>query len=368
MQVELTTNERRALEMMFRQGPVTQGQLADHLDVAQQSASRILARLGELGMISNGERVKNGGRGYPSTSFALLPDYCHSIGISVAPGSLTVLLADFAGRTLDATHYSEAITDIAATTQLIENSITKMTAVHPARTEMAGAGLAISGSFIRKGVFNTPYGMDEWAEVDLEALLSDKLELPVIADNDGNAAALAESLLGVGQRLANFAYLYIGAGVGGGIVLDHKLWRGRHGNAGEFAGGLQPTLDVFPSLEVMRTELAADNIAFSSVDEMLQNFDPTWNAIPRWIAKVSHSLSVIASNAGAILDLEAIVLGGRLPKTVAEATIPHIRFFDQHRRSVMRPVPLVMSAEGPPEAAAAGAAILPLQQGFHSFR
>lgn len=365
MQVELTTNERRALEKMFRQGPVTQGQLAEHLDVTQQSASRILARLGELGMISNGERVKNGGRGYPSTSFALVPDFCHSIGISVASGSLTILLADFTGRTLDTTHYSGTIANIEATTALVDAAIRKMTSDHSARTEISGAGLAISGSFIRKGVFNTAYGMDEWAEIDLEALLSDKLKLTVIADNDGNAAALAENLLGVGQRFANFAYLYIGAGVGGGIILDHQLWRGRHGNAGEFAGGLQPTLDVFPSLEVMRTELAADNIAFSSVDEMLLNFDPAWTAIPRWIAKVSHSLSIIASNAGAILDVEAIVLGGRLPKTVAEATIPHIRFFDQHRRSVTRPVPLIMVAEGPLEAAAAGAAILPLQRSFH---
>lgn len=278
---------------------------------------------------------------------------------------MTVLLADFAGRALDTTHHSGTIADIAATSALIDSAIKKMTADHPSRNEIAGVGLAISGSFIRKGVFNTPYGMDEWADIDLEALLSEKLKLPVIADNDGNAAALAESLLGVGQRFANFAYIYIGVGVGGGIVLDHQLWRGRHGNAGEFAGGLQPTLDVFPSLEMMRTELAVDNIRFSSVDEMLQNFDPAWNAIPRWIAKVSHSLSIIASNAGAILDLEAIVLGGRLPKSVAESTIPHIRFFDQHRRSVMRPVPLVMAAEGPLEAAAAGAAILPLQRSFY---
>lgn len=366
MAEDLTPNERRAIALMFRQGHLTQSQLGKKLDITQQSTSRILSRLRNLGMISNGERVKDGARGYPSTTFGLVPDFCHSFGISVALGSLSVLLADFTGRTIASQHISAAISDRGATSGRIRDAIEEMTAAHPAQTGLAGAGIAISGSFISNGVFNTPYGMDEWAGIDVETVFRSELGLTVIADNDGNAAALAENLLGVGQRYSSFAYVFIGSGVGGGVVLDGKLWRGRHGNAGEFAGGLQPTLEIFPSLEVLRTELANDGIVFATMDGMLNEYNPEWPAVNRWITKVSHSLSVIASNAGAILDLEAIVLGGRIPRTLAHAIIPHIRFFDQQRRSVMRPVPDIVAAEGPSEAAASGAAILPLQHLFHA--
>ena len=65
--IDLTRNERRALDMMFRTGAITQAQLAERLEVTQQSASRILSSLADQGMISSGERIKMGSRGYPAT-------------------------------------------------------------------------------------------------------------------------------------------------------------------------------------------------------------------------------------------------------------------------------------------------------------
>jgi len=363
--IELTRNERRALDLTFRTGPITQARLAERLDVTQQSASRILAGLVDRGMISSGERVKLGSRGYPANSFSLVPEHCISIGISVAPGAMDVLVADFAGKVLASEHLPGPNADIADAASRLAERIDAMARNIADGRAPIGAGLAVSGSFLRQGAFNTPYGLDEWADLDLEAYFADKLGMPVYAENDGNAAALAECLVGAGQRYDSFAYLFIGSGVGGGVVLDGKLWRGRHGNAGEFAGGLEPTLDVFPSLEVLRLELGADGIRFETVDDLLHEFDAGWPAVQRWVLKVSRSLSIIASNAGATLDIDAIILGGRLPGELAQMVIPHIRFFDQHRRSQARPVPHLVPAEAPAAAAAMGAALLPLQRFYH---
>ena len=363
--IDLTRNERRALDMMFRTGAITQAQLAERLDVTQQSASRILSGLVDQGMISSGERVKMGSRGYPANSFALVPDHCVSVGISVAPGAMDVLVSDFSGKVLASEHLPGPNGQIADAAARLADHIDALRKKLVGGKPTIGAGLAVSGSFLRPGVFNTPYGLDEWADVDLETYFADKLGMPVYAENDGNAAALAECLVGAGQRYDSFAYLFIGSGVGGGVVLDGKLWRGRHGNAGEFAGGLEPTLDVFPSLEVLRLELGADGIRFETVDDLLREFDAGWPAVQRWVLKVSRSLSIIASNAGAILDIDAIILGGRLPTDLARLAIPHIRFFDQHRRSQSRPVPHLVPAEAPAAAAAMGAALLPLQTFYH---
>jgi len=233
------------------------------------------------------------------------------------------------------------------------------------QTPLVGLGVAVAGSFLgeRPG-FNTPYYLNEWAGLDVEAAFADRIGLATYADNDGNAAALGESMLGVGKWASSFAYLYLLAGVGGGVVLDGEVWRGRHGNAGEFAGGLPANIYPFPSLDLLRHILAKNGRPFDSVSLMVANFDAAWPGIDDWIARVRDSLSIIASNATAILDLEAIVLGGLIPRTLAERVIPAIETYDQRRRSLSRPVARIVPAEAPGNAAAIGAAVLPLQNAY----
>ena len=230
---------------------------------------------------------------------------------------------------------------------------------------LAGIGIAVTGSFVGERVgFNTPFYLNEWAEIDIEQLFRERFKLPTYADNNGNVAALCESMLGVGRWAKSFAYLYISAGVGGGIVLDGEVWRGRHGNAGEFAGGLPTNIYPFPNLELLRQITAKHGPVFDTVSELVDGFDPRWPSIDEWIVRVRDSLSIIASNATAILDLDAIVLGGLMPKALAERVIPAIELYDQKRRMVPRPVARLVPAEAPGNPAAIGAALLPLKSTF----
>ncbi|HEY3364440.1 MAG TPA: ROK family protein [Symbiobacteriaceae bacterium] len=72
-----------------------------------------------------------------------------------------------------------------------------------------------------------------WTGTPLGPELSRRLGLPVIVDNDVNAAALAEGWIGAARGTANFLTLTIGTGVGGAVVIDNKLWRGARSGAGE---------------------------------------------------------------------------------------------------------------------------------------
>lgn len=58
--------------------------------------------------------------------------------------------------------------------------------------------------------------------------------LPVVLDNDANAAAYGELLVGAGRGSRNLFYVEIGTGIGSGIVIDGRVWRGADGYAGEF--------------------------------------------------------------------------------------------------------------------------------------
>lgn len=73
-----------------------------------------------------------------------------------------------------------------------------------------------------------------WAGSNLKKYFEDKYNLPVIVENDVNCVALGEMWLGEGRNLDNFISIALGTGIGGGIVLNRKLFRGSHYSAGEF--------------------------------------------------------------------------------------------------------------------------------------
>jgi len=68
----------------------------------------------------------------------------------------------------------------------------------------------------------------------LKAQLEQRLHCPVIIENDANAAALGELRAGAGRGLSNFLFFTLGTGIGSGLILNSRLWRGEQGRAGEF--------------------------------------------------------------------------------------------------------------------------------------
>ena len=96
-----------------------------------------------------------------------------------------------------------------------------------------GLGIGSPGVVDDHGVVKAPPNMKDWDEVPLAAILGDVLGLPVAVENDANCAAIAESRFGAGREHPNFLFVIWGTGVGGGIILDRKIFRGPTGGAGE---------------------------------------------------------------------------------------------------------------------------------------
>ena len=361
--IDLSKSELKVLGLVFRRRTMTQSTLVEEMELTQQSVSRLVSGLTERRMLTQGERLSAGKRGYPSTTLRLSPDFACSAGVAIMADAVGLALIDFSGEVLCERTASLPAMTHDAVLGWVENTLAEMRADHAPRTRnLVGVGVSVAGSFIGEAVgFNTPLYLDHWAGVDVAAIFHERLRLHAWADNDGNAAALAESINGVGRWANNFAYLYLSAGVGGGVILDGVPWRGRSGNAGEFAGGLPPNIYPFPNLELLRQILARDRPAFDTVLAMVQQYDPTWPAIEDWIARVRDSVSIIASNATAILDLDAIVFGGLMPKDLAQRLIACVELFDQKRRGQRRPTAKLAPSEVMGNAAAIGAAMLPLR-------
>ena len=85
------------------------------------------------------------------------------------------------------------------------------------------------------GIIESPPNLPGWRDVPLVAIVESALDRPAAVDNDATAGALAEYRFGAGRtrRVRHLVYLTISTGIGGGLVLDGRVYRGAAGNAGE---------------------------------------------------------------------------------------------------------------------------------------
>ncbi len=120
----------------------------------------------------------------------------------------------------------------------IVRSIEELRARHPEVCAL-GAGLPGMVDSVNGRVFELS-NVPGWKDVALTALLEERTGLPVAIDNDANAMTYAEWLYGAGRDARNVVCVTLGTGVGGGLILDGKLYRGSQLGAGEIG---QMTID-----------------------------------------------------------------------------------------------------------------------------
>lgn len=123
-----------------------------------------------------------------------------------------------------------------------ERVIAKLTAsIERQRRNAMDRGLSVTAvgvgapGVIRAGrgvVVKSP-NFPDWNDLPLKELLERSLRLPVCVENDANAAALGEHWRGAGKGIDSMILLTLGTGVGGGIILGGRIWRGADGMAGE---------------------------------------------------------------------------------------------------------------------------------------
>lgn len=364
--MQVSDSDRKVLGATLRSGGLTQPAISRETGLAQQSVSRLVKGLIERGALYEGERISDGRRGQPSMHVEIAPDFLYTFGVAMMTDALSVVLMDFSGVVLEQAFQPMPVMTRPKVFETLEHVFAQFLKKRSlSRDRVFGVGVGISGySLGGKGRYNTPRALDDWALVDIEAILSDRLGYQVWVENDGNVAAIGESLVGAGRTYADFVYLFVSTGIGGGVVIDHSLMRGRNGNGGEIGLILPRGAYAQPDLTLLRNLVAKSGIETSGISDMLSRFSIDWEGNQEWIERTRDSFSLIASALAAILDPDAIIIGGRLPKVLAERLIPHIEIFDDARRAEPRPMPRIIVSETLGDACAIGAAALPFHKHF----
>lgn len=103
------------------------------------------------------------------------------------------------------------------------------------KENLEGIGMCFAGHInYRDGVVITTSNMEGMAGFRLRDVIQEQFNVRVILDNDANAQAYAEFKYGAGVGCSNMVFVTISTGIGGGIIINNKLYRGRYGTAGEF--------------------------------------------------------------------------------------------------------------------------------------
>lgn len=153
----------------------------------------------------------------------------YAIGIDIGGTKIAGALVDADGNLVKELRVPTPAKDSAAIVEAVANLINVLSEGE----EVVGAGVAAAG-FIDAEQANIVYAPNlSWRNEPFKALVEAKVTVPVLLENDANAAGWAEFRYGAGKGFKHMVMLTIGTGVGGAVVVDSKLLRGGFGVAGE---------------------------------------------------------------------------------------------------------------------------------------
>jgi len=209
-------------------------------------------------------------------------------------------------------------------------------------SELTGIGIAAAGILdAEEGIITTSPNLPNWHDVPLRNIVADRLGITTYIINDASAAALGEHRFGAGKGVDNLIYLTVSTGIGGGIIIDGKLYSGIDGCAGELghitieAHGPQCKCGNFGCLEVLAsgtamakeaaerlsqgetssilefTEGKLENITAETVALAARQGDPIACDI---VSRAASYLGIGLANLVNIFNPELIVIGGGVSK------------------------------------------------------
>ncbi len=357
---DLSTNERRIIELIATSGTIARVDLARRLGLTGASVTRIIAALGDLGLLDE-TADKSGAPGQPKRLLSIRPRSYFAVGITFTLTTLELALVDAKGEvvaTRSAAIPAGGARQIAEAARLTVARIVQEGGIPQDR--MIGIGCAMPGNFGSDTDLLAPH--EVFSELDDAGVLADfvgRLGLPFHLENDGTSAALGERVFGRQKGDGHSPYLiHLGHGVGGGVIVDGAPFTGAHGNAG-LPGFLYPYGAPRPSGLDLLDGLRAQGHAIADFRD-LDTFAPDHPDLVAWCARAGAQLRLAVQAASAFLDPSVIVVGGRLPVFILDRLVSVIRAEPIPAPSRgLRVAPVRASRLGP-AGGAIGAACLPL--------
>jgi glucokinase-like ROK family protein len=226
-------NARQAtLLRQLRDGPRSRAELGDVVELSRSKLTLELQRLIEVGLVEPaGLAASRGGR---RSGMVRLAEGLRFAGVDVGATSIDVAVTN--GELEILGHASEPCDVRRGPAHVLDRAVDLLGKLRDEGhfDQLHGAGVGVPGPVsFREGVPVAPPIMPGWDRYPVRETISQELGCPAVVDNDVNIMALGELHAGLARQVADFLLVKIGTGVGCGIVVDGKIYRGVSGSAGD---------------------------------------------------------------------------------------------------------------------------------------
>lgn len=324
-------NERLLLSMLQRSGPLAGGDLARQTGLSPQTVSVISRKLEKDGLLKKGAAVR-GKVGKPSRPLQLNEDGVFSFGLKVGRRSAELLLLDFVGnvRKQIQTVYPYPLPKTVF--EFLQNGISSIESDMTPQQRQRLCGIGIAAPFEIWKWDNFVGAEDQefqaWKDVSFVSEIAKFCDHPVSVLNDGTASCRAEHLYGRGREFQDYAYFFVGAFVGGGVVLNDTVFEGNQGNAGAFGslrsvdpkGEGRQLVDV-ASLYLLEEQLVDAKLNAKILWQQPQDWSALSHLVEPWVHNTAEELAKAALSICSVIDFEAILIDGAFPKKVRQELV-----------------------------------------------
>ncbi|WP_339269083.1 ROK family protein [Paenibacillus sp. FSL R5-0470] len=356
-------NRKIVFDILLQHPELAKVEITEKTAMSFVTVSKIVTFFEQIGLLTvTGEsREGSGGLGRKRTVYRFNENSYTTIGIQIIGNTITALLINLHNKILetysietDIPFYSQQFTSIfVEIVEHLKNKAKEMNSV------VLGIGIGVDGAInTRKKTIRMrtlPNKENDFKYEEIIENLKREVKLPILLENDVNAATVAEfrNLENSDQAPTSLIHVAAGDGVGGGLIINKELHRGVHASAGELE------YMCFDS-EYKRTPSSVGWLESRlAIEHLLSTYDlNSTNDVEACIDYVSKNLALTITNMISILDIDQVIISGKtvalFPERILDRTKSYVEQYTEWTPQI--------SVSKLEQSTAIGSAILILQQ------
>ncbi|WP_339112411.1 ROK family transcriptional regulator [Thioclava sp. GXIMD2076] len=328
-------NERLVLSLIHRDGALPGAEIAKRIDLSAQTISTILRRLETDGFLLRG-KPQRGRVGKPSLPMGINPDGAISFGLKIGRRTSDLVMMALDGQVLAQSQCTyERPTPQLILDYLKEGIASLSGELRPEQVgRLCGIGITAPLDLWRATESCDIAGrhFPEWLGCDLVERVAEFSKLPVSLINDGTAACCAEQYYGRGREVSDFANVFLGSYLTGGISLNGAVVEGNRHNAGMLGAlrvmsieGQRTTLADEASIFLLEAAIRDAGMDAAGMWRMPQDWTPYQSLLEPWLDRSARAIAQAAREACAVVDFQALVIDGAFPEPVRAQLVVKVR-------------------------------------------
>lgn len=320
-------NRRLVFDLIRTAGVLSRSDLVNATGLQPQTITNITKDLLERGLISEEGRLQHR-RGAPQKLLRLNHRAGCALGIHLDRKGITAVACDLAANALASLHAPMEWNNPEASLDTIAHVIADLT-LKCEGIPVWGTGIAMP-TLQEAGYeeYVGAPGWQSWSQIPVADRLEARCGIPVIVENDATAAAIAERHAGAASGLTHYVYIFVGHGLGAGIIIDGLPFQGAFNNAGEIGMICWPPeltkcpRDIPPfSLEELATTLNVDLNAVEKPGYLEKLYVQRDSHLMSWLECNSKRLRILISVIENMFDPQKILIGGYLPSALFSSLV-----------------------------------------------